>query len=184
MGFIKQQTSLGGPTLIGNLDVFVVSLWCFGVSMSQWCLSVSCRVSASLRGLRGACFLGWSQHASSNCNGSNLLSCWQSWLVMMSLSILFRWWLVSWWHFGGVSIVSWRCPVMFWVFPWCLGSVPVVSWWYWRNGIFLTKLAHLSTQKLASKETRNFAKMGLYAGLISPRMGLLWWEYRAHYTMG
>jgi hypothetical protein len=43
------------------------------------------------------------------------------------------------------------------MFLWCHGSVPMVSWWYWRSGIFLTKLAHLSTQKLASKETQNFA---------------------------
>jgi hypothetical protein len=89
--------------------------------------------------------------------------------------------LVSWWSVNFVSVVVgvlvalWWCVhsvltvsgdvlgvlFMFWVFPWCLGSVPVVSWWYWRNGIFLTKLAHLSTQKLASKETRNFAVGGV-----------------------
>ena len=30
------------------------------------------------------------------------------------------------------------------VFLWCSGGVPAVSWWYRRNGIFLTKLFHLS----------------------------------------
>jgi hypothetical protein len=58
--------------------------------------------------------------------------------------------LVSWWsvHFVsvvvGVLVAVWWCVhsvltvsgdvlgvlFMFWVFPWCLGSVPVVSWWY------------------------------------------------------
>ena len=30
------------------------------------------------------------------------------------------------------------------LFLWCSGGVPAVSWWYRRNGIFLTKLFHLS----------------------------------------
>ena len=49
------------------------------------------------------------------------LSCW----CLGGLSIVFR--LVSWWHFGGVFVVSWRCSVMFLVFCSCFGGASVVS---------------------------------------------------------
>jgi len=46
-----------------------------------------------------------------------------------------NWVLVSWWSVNFVSVVvgvlvALWVLFMFWVFPWCLGSVPVVSWWY------------------------------------------------------
>ena len=46
--------------------------------------------------------------------------------VLVVLSIVFRWSLVSWWHFGNVSVVLWRCSVMFWVFCSCFSGVSVV----------------------------------------------------------
>jgi hypothetical protein len=63
--------------------------------------------------------------------------------------------------------------LMFWVFLWCHGSVPVVSWWYWRSGILSTKLAHLSTQNWRQWKRKTLV-LGFYAELISvkrPRKG-------------
>ena len=101
--------------------------------------------------------------------------------------------LVSWWLVNFVSVVVgvlvalWWCVrsvltvsgdvlgvlLMFWVFLWCHGSVPVVSWWYWRSGILSTKLAHLSTQNWRQWKRKTLV-LGFYAELISvkrPRKG-------------
>ena len=58
-----------------------------------------------------------------------------SWLSVNFVSVVVSVLVALWWCVR--SVVSWRCPVMFWVFcscfahvwvfPWCLGSAPVVS---------------------------------------------------------
>ena len=84
------------------------------------------------------------------------LSCW----CLGGLSLVF------WWPFGGVSVKSWQCSVMFRVSCSCLGGVSVVSWrcsgvvfsWYLRNDIFL--MVRLSTPNVRQRnETRHFAIM-------------------------
>ena len=115
----------------------------------------------------------WGKNIMTKYVGNNFLGKTLSLPELVVSFVLVSWWFVSfvsvvlgvlvalWWCVR--SVVSWRCPVMFWVFRPCFGcfrgvlASHVVSWWYWRNGIFSTNLAHLSTQKWASKETRNFA---------------------------
>ena len=56
--------------------------------------------------------------------------------------------------------LSWQCSVMFWVFisSWCWRCSRMMSSWYGRNGIFLTKLAHLSIPNWRRRnEGRSFA---------------------------
>ena len=75
------------------------------------------------------------------------LLCW----YLGGLLILFRLSLVSWWHFGGVSVVSWRCPVMFWVFCSCFGcfyGVMAVFRWCLGGieGVVFSQLSWLTCQ--------------------------------------
>ena len=51
------------------------------------------------------------------------------------------------------------------VFWRCSGGVPAVSWWYWRNGIFLARLSHLSIPNWRQRKRENWL-LGLYAGWV------------------
>ena len=118
----------------------------------------------------------WHKYAGSNFLGKQLC---RSFREVVVSALLVSWWSLNCvsvvvgvlWHFGGVSVVSWRCSVI-WVLCSCFGGVCVVSrrcsrgaLGYWRNGIFLTKLAHLSIPKWRQKE-RETLLLGLSAGLI------------------
>ena len=81
--------------------------------------------------------------------------------------------LVSWWSVNFVSVVVGVLVALWWcvrsvltvsgdfgsffgvlaVFRWCLGGIDGMVF----SCIFSPKLVHLSTQKFASKKTRNFA---------------------------
>ena len=113
------------------------------------------------------------------------LSCWclggLSIVFRWSLAsrIVFRWSLASRWHFGGVSVsldgVRWclePCSC-FVVFLWCFGGVPVVFWWYWRNGIFLSKMVPPIIPNWRQRRCETLL-LGLYAGLINLSVLLLY----------
>ena len=91
--------------------VSVASRWCLG-GVSRWLwqsmLATTC----------------WEKPFAGPFGNCWCVSCW----CLGRLSIVFRWSLVSWWHFGGGSVVSWRCSVMFWVPCLCFGCVSVVCW--------------------------------------------------------
>ena len=84
------------------------------------------------------------------------LPCW----CLGGLSILFRWSLVSlWWCVRSVLTESGdfgSCCGVLAVFRGCLVGIEGMVF-----SCFLIKLVHLSTQKSASKKTRNFAAIGV-----------------------
>ena len=100
------------------------------------------------------------------CLSSWCLSCW----CLGGLAIVSRWSLVI----GGTLAVCPSCldGVRWWfgslayvfvVFLWCLGGVPMVCWWYWRNGI--SNLVHLSIPNWRQRQRKTLL-LGLCAGLI------------------
>ena len=77
------------------------------------------------------------------------------------------------WRLGGILAV---CPSIltvfsdvlglahvFVVFLWCLRGVPVVFWWYWRNGISWAKMAHMSISNWHQRRC-DALLLGLYDG--------------------
>ena len=51
------------------------------------------------------------------------------------------------------------------VFQWCSGGVPVVFWWYGRNGVFLSEMVPRTIPNWRQRRWETLL-LGLYAGLI------------------